>query len=70
MRYFLPTEIEKHTSVCIANKSIVMKCELEKQFGKQTATKMEWHISLIPVLGRQRQEDLHEFQASLVYTES
>ena len=26
-----------------------------------------WHISLIPALGRQRQADLYEFDASLVY---
>jgi hypothetical protein len=27
-----------------------------------------WHVPLIPVLGRQRQVDLSEFKASLVYT--
>jgi hypothetical protein len=28
-----------------------------------------WHMPLIPALGRQRQADLHEFEATLVYTE-
>ena len=29
-----------------------------------------WHIPLIPALERQRQVDLYEFEASLVYRES
>jgi hypothetical protein len=28
---------------------------------------MWWHLPLIPALGRQRQEDLCKFQASLIY---
>jgi hypothetical protein len=29
-----------------------------------------WHMPLIPVVGRQRQEDLFEFEARLVYKEN
>jgi hypothetical protein len=26
-----------------------------------------WHMPLIPALGRQKQEDFYEFEASLIY---
>lgn len=29
-----------------------------------------WHTSVIPTLGKQRQADLHEFKATLVYMAS
>ena len=36
-------------------------------FKKDKSSQVWWHMPLIPALSRQRQEDLYEFEASLIY---
>jgi hypothetical protein len=51
----------------IINKSKKRK-EKKKKEKRHRQSQPWWHVPLIPALRRQRQEDLCEFEASLVYT--
>ena len=64
--------LSKHPTACRKIFKYILKSKLNKcgKFGLKSLLVNQWCTPLIPSTGRQRQEDLYEFKASLVYRAS